>query len=232
MRLAKTLIAALLCMGAAPAFGQTDGYGYAYQPDGDSGLSSFAGLRGSLAFSSGANSHVPTAPPTSLRASYNTGGGGSVYIGTRLPYGLRLEAEALYRDLPLQTATLGGTVTPAHGYASIAAPMANLFWDLPVPDFPFRPFIGAGIGAAYTSSDLRDPTNANTYLTSHKWAPAYQFMGGAEVPLSQSSRFTAMYRWLQIDGTPDSCGVSGAATMACRSNLNTQSIDLGLEMDL
>ena len=171
-------------------------------------------------------------PGCTCRAKRAMGGGGSVYVGTRLPYGLRVEAEALVRYLPLGTLNLGGVATPAHGQAWLAAPMLNLLWDLPVPDFPFRPFIGAGIGGAFTSVNLRDPTNANTYMTAHAFAPAYQFMGGAEVPLSQSSRFTAMYRWLQVDSTSGSCGIAGAATLSCKSNLNSQSIDLGLEMDI
>ena len=194
-------------------------------------------LRGSLAFSGEAKTTVPTATPTSLRASYNTGGGGSVYIGTRLPLGFRIEAEALYRYLPFNQVNLAGTPSVAKGQASIGAPPWSICCGTyRFPDFPFLgfPFIGAGIGGAYTSSVDRcdDPANANTYLTTHRFAPAYQFMGGAEVPLSQSSRFTAMYRWLQVDGLNGGCNTSGSATLFCKSNINTQSVDLGLEMDL
>jgi hypothetical protein len=48
MRDAKGLLAALFLAASAPAWGQDDGYGYRFQQDGDSGLSSYAGLRGSL----------------------------------------------------------------------------------------------------------------------------------------------------------------------------------------
>lgn len=110
--------------------------------------------------------------------------------------------------------------------------MVNLMWDVPFPDFPVRPFIGAGIGGAYVSADLRDPTNANTYLKSNNWGMAYQLMGGAEFPVTQSAHFTAMYRWLQLNDVGAACGTSGTATLSCKSNLNSQSSDLGLEMDI
>src|SRR5699024_6763547 len=156
----------------------------------------FAGLRGSLAFSGTTATTVPTAPAlTQLRASYNTGGGSSIYIGTRLPLRLKLEVEGMYRYLPFTHTALNGTATVAHGQAQLAAPMVNLRWDLPLGDFLIQPFIGGGIGAAYTALRLSDPSNTNTYLQNKKWALAYDAMGGASLALSPTSRFTAMYRW-------------------------------------
>ena len=57
-------------------------------------------------------------------------------------------------------------------------------------------------------------------------------MGGLEFPMSDSSRVTAMYRWLQVNDVNSKCGISGAASFACKARFNTQSLDLGLEMDM
>ena len=183
--------------------------------------------------SNNASTTVPAAPPSGLRASFDNGGGGSVYVGTRLPEGFRVELEALYRYLPVHSVNVGNTSTDsvAGGHAQMGAPMVNLLFELPVPDFPLRPFFGAGIGGAYIAADAAD-NGGNDYLRTSNWNFAYQFMGGAEIPLSQSSRFTAMYRWLQVGDVNSKCGVSGAASYACKARFNTQSLDLGLEMDM
>ena len=227
---AAIIAGALLLLTPMAAAAQDADYASRYNPDGDSGLPNYAGLRGSLAFTGKTSSNVATTPPTALRASFNTGGGGSVYIGTRLPYGFRLEFEGLYRYLPVGNVSANGTQLAASGHAHLGAGMANLFYDVPVPDFFFRPFLGAGIGGVYVADSGYDASG--DYLKQNNMQFGYQFMGGAELPLSQSSRLTAMYRWLNVNGVHGACGTATALIMACKSDLNTQSIDLGLEMDM
>jgi opacity protein-like surface antigen len=213
------------------ALAQDEGepYGYIYNPDGDSGLPYVAGLRGSFAF----ESHLNTTPasPVHTAAALDVGYGGSVYAGLRLGYGLTLEGEALFRHMPLSGLTVNGTATPASGYSSVAAPFLNLLWDVPVPDFPFRPFIGAGIGAAFTQTEIHNPANTFDYLYKDNWNFAYALMGGAELPLSQSARLTALYRWMRVNNAGFACGTGGAA-QSCFSDITNQGVDLGLEMDL
>ncbi len=63
-------------------------------PSWNSGLNGYVGLRGSLVLNNNrVTTYAPTTPPTAIRASFATGGGGSVYVGTRLPLNLRLELE-------------------------------------------------------------------------------------------------------------------------------------------
>ena len=225
--------ACLLALLAVPARAQDDGYGYHFEnEDGVSSVSAYAGLRGSFAFSDDSSASIPTSPATKLRTSYDNGGGGSFYVGTHLPWGLKLEFEGLYRYLPVSVAALNGVGTAGHGTTQIAAPMANLMWDLPLPDFPIRPFIGAGVGGAYVDSSINNQAGTTNFLQTNSWQLAYDFMGGAEFPLGPTSRLTAMYRWLEVNGVTGLCGTSGAATLACRSDVNSQSVDLGLEMDL
>ena len=223
------VVAALLLLVPVAAAAQD-----AYETDGDSGLPNFAGLRGSMAFTGHAQTNVPTSPSsTALRPSFDVGGGGSVYVGTRLPAGFRVELEGLYRYLPINRVNVADSASDyiASGRAQLGAGMVNLFWDWPVPDFPFRPFFGAGIGGAYADVDAADNLG-NDYLRSASWHFAYQVMGGAEMPINQTSRLTAMYRWLQVNDINSKCGIAGAPTYSCKANLNTQSLDLGLEMDL
>lgn len=223
-------LAALLLACPVAAAAQDESYS---DPAGDSGLPRFAGLRGSFAFVNVASTTVPATPPSGLRASFDKGGGGSVYIGARLPEGFRVELEGLYRYLPIRSVNVGGIGTDyvAGGHAHLGAPMVNLLFDLPVPDYPARPFIGAGLGGAYISADAAD-NSGNDYLRTSRWHFAYQFMGGLEFPMSESSRVTAMYRWLRVDDVKSKCGVAGAASFACKTRFDTQSLDLGLEMDM
>lgn len=196
-----------------------------------SGLPFFAGLRGSFALRDGASAYTRTTPTNRVKANYDVGGGGSLYYGIRLPMGLRAELEGLYRYQPLRNLTINGTPAGAHGSAQTAAPMINLLWELPVTDdVPIQPFVGVGAGAAYTYTNVNDGTN--TYLKNDGWNLAYSFMAGANVPLSQSSRFSAMYRWMKVNDVKYGCGTGGTLGNCYKTNLTSQGIDLGLEMDL
>jgi opacity protein-like surface antigen len=202
-------------------------------PPHGSGLPNFTGLRGSFAFKNSATVNTPGAPTHAVNAKYDMGGGGSLYYGTRLPMGLRVELEGLYRYQPLQGLRVDNVKAGGvHGNAQMAAPMINLLWELPVTnDIPVQPFVGMGAGAAYTATNVNDGTD--TYLKHNGWNLAYSFMAGANVPLSQSSRLSAMYRWMQVRDVKYGCAGAGAILGACHStNLSSQGIDLGLEMDL
>lgn len=206
--------------------------GDADMPAHGSGLPYFAGLRGSFAFRNSAGPYTRTTPVNRVKANYDVGGGGSLYYGIRLPFGLRAELEGLYRYQPLRNLTINGAAKAgAHGRAEMAAPMINLLWELPFSDaVPVQPFVGVGAGAAYTLTDINDGTSS--YLKNDGWNLAYSFMAGANVPLSQSSRFTAMYRWMRVNDIKYGCGTGGILSSCYKTNLTSQGIDLGLEMDL
>lgn len=223
------VLAALLLTCPVAALAQ-DGQ---FEQAGDSGLPRFAGLRGSLAFLSMASTTVPATPPAGLRTSFDNGGGGSIYVGQRLPAGFRVELEGLYRYLPIRSVNVNNNTNDyvAGGHAHLGAPMVNLLFDLPVDPYPVRPFFGAGLGGAYIAADAADGAG-NDYLRTSSWHFAYQFMAGLEAPINDTSRFTVLYRWLNVDDVNAKCGLSGAPTLACKTRFNTQSLDLGLEMDM
>ena len=239
MRASKTLIAgAFLLAGSALA----QPYDIPPPPAGpapaeDSGplipSGGYIGLRGSMAFNGNHDTTwTPTAAPTTLRASYATGGGGSLYLGVYLPLNLRAELEALYRWQPLSALSLNGVGTPASGNTRIAAPFLNLFWDVPIPDdMLIQPFVGMGVGAAYVNTLLGDASN--TYLRQNRWDLAYSFMGGFALPLDETSRLTAMYRWMQVRDGGHRCTTAGLTPSACLdNNIDSQSVDLGYQIDL
>ncbi len=241
MRASKSLIAGLFLLCSAPTMAQPIDADPRFQPapEGplDSGTSmrsgAYVGLRGSYALNANAaETYAPTSPPTSMRASYASGGGGSIYMGARLPLNLRLELEALYRWQPLSTLSLNGIGVPASGSTRIAAPMLNLLWDVPMDDaFGIQPFVGMGVGAAYTETSANG--GGNTYMRQNRWDLAYSFIAGLAIPLSDSSRITAMYRWMQVRDAGHKCAVTGTLQSICLdNNVNSSSVDLGLEMDL
>jgi OOP family OmpA-OmpF porin len=238
MRTSKTLFAGLfLLVSPIAAMAQYPGpiepdpsYREApAEPGPDSGT--YAGLRGSFAFSHNVTTYAPPAA-TQLRASYGNGGGGSVFVGTRLPLNLRLELEGLYRYQDISHVGVNGLTSAASGKSQTGAAMLNLFWDFPVPyDSPIQPFVGLGVGGAYNVADAYDASN--TYLQRNKWDLAYSVMVGLSMPLDETSRLTAMYRWMQTRDAGYKCATTGTVLATCLdTNVNSSSIDLGYEMDL
>jgi opacity protein-like surface antigen len=244
MRASKTLFAGLFlltgaALAASPASGQDIDVPPGYQPADsyqtpppadDSFQRHTAGLRGSLAFKGSATTPVPSVP-TTRTTSHAIGGGGSLYFGQRLPLNLTVELEGLYRYLPINQVSLGGAGTGGSGNVQVGAPMLNLMWNMPVDDFWLKPFVGMGVGAAFVSSDIRDGSGARV-LRKDKWSLAYDFMAGANLPLTDSSRFTMMYRWLKLNDLGYRCAANAGFSNPCRTDMDNSSVDLGLEMDL
>jgi opacity protein-like surface antigen len=223
MRMRKFLISGLFQMGFGPALAQP----------GDDFAGTYVALRGSYAFSGNATTtYAPTAPATELRGSYANGGGGSIAFGTHLPLNLRLEIEGLYRYQSLSKVSLNGVDTVAGGHTQIASPMMNILWDIPMPlESDLQPFVGMGVGAAYVQTAASG--SGNVYMRQDRWDPAYSFMAGMAMPLDDSSRLTAMYRWMQVRDAGHKCAVSGTVESNCLSNsVNSSAVDLGYEMDL
>ena len=238
----RTSIASIALLAAAPALAQPydtpppPPQGGAAAAD-DSGpllpRGGYVGLRGSMAFNANRDTTwAPTTPPTALRASYATGGGGSFYLGVYLPLNLRAELEALYRWQPISSLSLNGVGTTTSGDTRIAAPFLNLFWDIPIPDdMLIQPFVGMGVGAAYVDTMLSDASNI--YLRQNRWDLAYSFMGGFAMPLDETSRLTAMYRWMQVRDGGHRCSTGGLVLSTClENNIDSQSVDLGYQIDL
>jgi opacity protein-like surface antigen len=190
--------------------------------------SAYLGLRGSII--DGADTHT-TASGVDMRAHYGTGVGGSVYVGTPLAYGFRLEGEVKYDHFTLESLYLAGIPQAGrHGYQQIVAPMANLYWDAPLPDIIVRPFVGVGLGGAYI--DTHDSIGTAPVLSTDNWHFAWQLMGGVALPLSQTSRLTGMYRYFRVEDVSYHCTPPALPAALCKTSAIDQSFDLGLEFDI
>ncbi|MDB5733441.1 MAG: hypothetical protein JWP16_2400 [Alphaproteobacteria bacterium] len=212
---------ALICASTAASY--ADEYS-----DTTSGYNSVAGLRGSLAFASTVSAHDNLTPPNTLKGNTGVGGGGSVYWGTRLPYGFKAELELLYRYLPLSDATINGASGSLGGSAKLFAPMANVYWNVPIGADDFHPFIGGGVGYAWNELGV-DKVGGTSFPIIHNdsWRLAYNFMAGASIPMGTGARMTAMYRWLHED-----IDIACSLGTKCGGGLNSQSVDVGIEYDL
>jgi len=195
----------------------------------------YVALRGSLTFGGkGPTVSVPTTPTaTALRPAHDVGGGGAIALGVELPFDLRLEAEGLYHNRPVQTVTLGGVTAAGNGSLQTAATMANLVWAPQVDGFPIRPLIGGGAGMAYTYGQASDLSGANVYLQNGGWHFAWQGMAGLEIPVLPGASLTAMYRWMHTGNVKSKCGVAGAPALSCtKIGFDDQGVDLGLKIEL
>jgi len=237
MRFSTALLAGLVMAGGmAAAVAQGDGFGYLpYPGEEKSGL--YVALRGSMAFrgKDGATS-VPAAPPVALRGSHDTGYGGAIAVGAKLPYGFNAELEGVWRHRPYDSMTMGGITTAATGFRDTGAVMGNIVWEAPLHEYgvAVTPFIGGGVGLAYTQARLSDnPTSTNLYLaSSSNLGLAWQGMAGFKVDVAPGARLTAAYRYMQVNGARSACGTGGAPTLTCRRDTVDQGVDVGLELDL
>ncbi|MBF0267693.1 MAG: OmpA family protein [Alphaproteobacteria bacterium] len=109
---------------------------------------------------------------------------------------LRSELELGYRrngaDSISGTATGVGTGS-ASGDASAISLMLNGLWDMPV-NFPVRPYLGAGIGAARVDFD-NVKTSAGTFLKDSDYQFAYQGIVGLGWDVTNNWRAALDYRY-------------------------------------
>jgi opacity protein-like surface antigen len=190
-------------------------------------ITTYAGLRGSLAFDGSIKANANLAPPVNLKTDLNVGGGASVFWGVDLPAGFDAELELMYRYMPLGDGVVNGTAAKFGGYGQMLAPMANVYWTAPV-DFPVKPYIGAGLGYAWNEVGINS-IGTTTFQTVHddNWRFAYNLMAGVSIPASEGSRFTIGYRWLHED-----IGINCGTGVNCSGSLNSSSIDVGYVINL
>jgi len=190
-------------------------------------ISTYAGLRGSLAFDGSIKAGGNLAPPVNLKTDLNVGGGASAFWGVDLPAGFDAELELMYRYMPLGGGNVNGVATTFGGYGQMLAPMANVYWTAPV-DFPVKPYVGAGLGYAWNEIGINS-IGTTSFQTVHddNWRFAYNLMAGIVIPASERSRFTIGYRWLHED-----VGINCGTGVSCSGNLNSSSIDVGYVINL
>ena len=97
----------------------------------------------------GVQTPVPLSPSANLRTNGGIAALGSVGYG--FGNGLRLEVEGNFRNTPVSQVT-GGISAPASGSLRTYGVMANALFDMDI-GFPWLyPFVGGGVGYAWTNS--------------------------------------------------------------------------------
>lgn len=138
-----------------------------------------------------------------LNADHDAGFAGLAGLGYALPGGFRVEAELGYRDNDVDSVSGVNASGETRAYSA----MANLLYDFDV-DWPVRPFIGVGAGLARVARDDIAPVGP-TSLDDHDTGFAYQFIAGAEYPLSDRLGINLSYRYLRVPDL-DYTAASGA----------------------
>lgn len=115
------------------------------------------------------------------------GGGIGYRHGLGVLGALRGEAEVFYRTNTVDDLEFNTVPQDESGSTSALSGMLNLFYDLSQWGDSFVPYLGAGVGVARVSQDIRYGAGAN--IQDSDTVLAYQFMGGLAVKASDSVEF-------------------------------------------
>lgn len=118
----------------------------------------------------------------------------------------RIEAEYSFMNNEVDTAGAAGLSSPAAGNVGLRALMFNVYHDVDIDVFSWKPYVGAGIGL-YQSEinslypdffDVAGPPLAGTAVNTTSDMPfAYQFRVGATRQLGKRTEFYLGYRYFR-----------------------------------
>ncbi|QDH72190.1 OmpA family protein [Brevundimonas sp. M20] len=145
--------------------------------------------------------------PVEVKAGDNWAGFGR--LGYRLNANWRIEAEAGYRESD-ELEFDGLTVSDVD--ASATSLMANVLYDFGNRDAAFRPFVGAGVGAAKVEIEDVDDT-----------AFGWQLLAGAAWRMTERASLDLTYRYLNVADLEMSDGVDSFS-----GDFEDHSVTLGL----
>ena len=202
MKSLKIAVAFILALSATPAQAE-EGRWYL------AGSGAVADTRANLDYAAGFD-----------KASYDSGMGGSIYLGFKMTTGFRGEGELSMRrnkvsDINTSVGTDSGDTT-----ASIL--MGNVYYDFPT-GINFTPYVGAGLGVAHIQHGKVAVVASGTVDEAY-WALAGQTILGVSASLSKQWDIFFDYRYLY---TTDE-NVRNSVGTTVRSGLRSQSLNLGL----
>ncbi|WP_160000739.1 OmpA family protein [Roseomonas sp. 18066] len=138
------------------------------------------------------------------KAEFGTGGVGVLSLGWGFGNGVRAEIEGNFRRAEFDSYSGNAPLAPwgaGRGTASTYGVMANTFFDFHQLGWPVVPYIGAGIGYAWTNFDNARATSRVTgerlSIDDTDAQFAFQGMAGASLPISAvpGLALTAEYRF-------------------------------------
>lgn len=130
----------------------------------------------------GLQTPTPTSPRTRLKTEGGIVGLGS--IGYGFGNGLRLELEGNYRDIGTNGLT-GGVKAPGGGTLRTYGVMANALFDMDIGSAWIYPYVGGGIGYAWTNADnvTAIAGGSTTTINDTKGRLAVQAIAGLSFPM-------------------------------------------------
>lgn len=178
------------------------------------GESAYLGLRGSFAWTEDTEAD---SAQTGVNIEDTDSFGGGAALGYEFDNGLRIEGEFFYLTSEVETfevtkdlinvPDLVGDRFDVNGDLSVAAIMANVYYDIPLDHFAFKPYVGGGIGAAAIMADM-DSGPLLVAFDETSWTFAWQVMAGVSMPIDEGIVASAGYRYFAATETdmPDAFG--------------------------
>lgn len=162
-----------------------------------------------------------------LESGFTAGGA----LGMRLSPFLRLEGALGYRRSEVDTFEIDGPfLTDVQGRVGVFSALVNGYLDLPIPNAPVTPFIGAGLGFAVVDVDVFDRFDGvNIEDSSAQFA--WNLTGGLAWALTQNLDVVTRYRYFATED--GSNNASGSATLPGAADFDFESHEavLGLRFN-
>ncbi len=162
-------------------------------------------LGGGVGYNFPSDIGVQTPFPTNPRTRLETEGGivGLGSLGYGFGNGLRLEIEGNYRGIGLKGLT-GGLSAPVTGSLKTYGVMANALFDMDVGSAWVYPYVGGGVGYAWSTADNVSIVSGGTTTTSNgtNGRFAVQAIAGLSFPMPgvPGLSMTTEYRFLGVLG--------------------------------
>jgi len=108
----------------------------------------------------------------------------------------RVEGEIAYRLNDTDAGTVSGGPGPVFGEVSATSFMANGYYDFPLANAPWVPYLGFGVGFANIDADITAPLLSPLALIDDSAIVfAWQIMAGFGYNISSTTTLTADYRY-------------------------------------
>jgi opacity protein-like surface antigen len=155
-------------------------------------------------------------------------------VGWRSPIGLRPELALAYRKNSLDRfenrVYEGGSTASGNGQEAGSSLMANLWYDLPMPDgfSRIKPYIGGGLG--YTRLTIKGlSANGVSFGATHRDdVPSWQLGTGVVMPLNSHWSASVDYRYLQTRAAHFG-DINGLPAGGVSTRYNAQSLMFGVQ---
>ncbi len=138
------------------------------------------------------------------RAQFSNGFAGLGSIGYGFGDGVRVELEGSWRNNALHALLRPGDPTAAGGRQAMTAVMANALFDIDISSRWVFPYLGGGIGYAWTDWQRISASAPGSVFSADDTAGAfaYQAMAGLSFPVPHvpGLSFTAEYRFFAVPG--------------------------------